>query len=159
MRVSASKFETVVLRSERWNIPFRFGYDVASFREVCTSWGLYICERAKKASLFVCQWSFVQNLSYDHKLWLVAERKRLQIQAAGMSFLHRVAGLHLWKEDEKLFIIELLVLHIEMSQLRWFEHLVRMPPGRLPEDMFWICQSRHSSQNKPRTRRRDFRHY
>ena len=30
------------------------------------------------------------------------------------------------------FILELLPLHVEINQLKWFGHLVRMPPGHLP---------------------------
>ena len=29
--------------------------------------------------------------------------------------------------------VELLLLRVERSQLRWFGHLVRMPPGRLEQ--------------------------
>ena len=41
-------------------------------------------------------WSnFVPTLTYGYKIWVVTERMRLQIQAAEMSFLWRVAGLSL----------------------------------------------------------------
>ena len=30
--------------------------------------------------------------------------------------------------------VELLFLHFESSHLRWFEHLVRIPPGYLPKE-------------------------
>ena len=61
--------------------------------------------------------------------------------AAKMSFLRRVAGLTLrdrvrssdiWEELR----VEPLLLWVERSQLRWFGHLVRMPPGRLPGKVF-----------------------
>ncbi|KAL7829956.1 hypothetical protein SRHO_G00310830 [Serrasalmus rhombeus] len=32
--------------------------------------------------------------------------------------------------------VESLPLRIERSQLRWFGHLIRMPPGRLPVGVF-----------------------
>ena len=56
-----------------------------------------------------------------------------------MSFLHRVAGLSL-KYGEKfshpVFGEELLLLHIERSQLRWFGHQVKMPTECLPGSCF-----------------------
>lgn len=61
---------------------------------------------------------------------------RSQIQATEMSFLHRGARLSLRDRARSLdiqdrFKVESLLLHIEWSQLRWFEHLPRMPPGRI----------------------------
>ncbi|KAI3365245.1 hypothetical protein L3Q82_010339, partial [Scortum barcoo] len=35
--------------------------------------------------------------------------------------------------------VEPLLLHIERSQLRWLGHLFRMPPGRLPREVFQAC--------------------
>ena len=32
--------------------------------------------------------------------------------------------------------VEPLLLHVERGQLRWFGHLIRMPPGRLPLEVF-----------------------
>jgi len=49
--------------------------------------------RNAKLSMY---WSvYVPTLTYDHELWVVTERTRSRIQAAEMSFLHRVAGLSL----------------------------------------------------------------
>ena len=39
----------------------------------------------------------------------------------------RVRSLHIWREVR----VEPLHLHVERGQLRWFGHLVRMPPGCL----------------------------
>ncbi|KAI3361166.1 hypothetical protein L3Q82_012910, partial [Scortum barcoo] len=39
-------------------------------------------------------------------------------------------GHELWKP---------LLLRIERSQLRWLGHLFRMPPGRLPREVFQAC--------------------
>lgn len=35
--------------------------------------------------------------------------------------------------------LEELLLHIKRSQLRWFGYLTKMPPGRLPGEIFWTC--------------------
>uniref|UniRef100_A0A8C2WVQ0 FERM and PDZ domain containing 1 n=1 Tax=Cyclopterus lumpus TaxID=8103 RepID=A0A8C2WVQ0_CYCLU len=58
-----------------------------------------------------------------------------------MSFLRRVAGLSLRDRVRSSDIrgelgVESLLLRVERSQLRWFGHLVRMPPGRLPLEVF-----------------------
>lgn len=50
-----------------------------------------------------------------------------------MTFLHRVAGHNLRDRVRCLGIqeelkLEPLVLCVERSQLRWFRHLVKMPP-------------------------------
>ncbi len=97
----------------------------------------------KKAKLSIYQSIYVPTLTYGHELWVVTERMRLRIQAAEMSFLCRVAGLSLrdrvrssdiWRELR----VEPLLLHVERSQLRWFRHLIRMPPGCLPVEVFRV---------------------
>ena len=80
-------------------------------------------------------------VTYGHELWLVTERTRLRIQVAGMSSLRRVAGLSLRDKVRSSDIrrelgVEPLLLRVERSQLRWFRHLIKMPPGRLPLEVF-----------------------
>ena len=53
-----------------------------------------------------------------------------------MSCLCRVAGYTLLDRVRSSVIreevkVESLLLHIERSQLKWYRHLIRMPPGRL----------------------------
>jgi len=60
---------------------------------------------------------------------------RLRIKAAEMSFLRRVAGLSLRDRVRSSDIrrelgVEPLLVHVERSQLRWFGHLIGMPPLR-----------------------------
>jgi len=43
--------------------------------------------------------------------------------------------------------VEPLLLHVERSQLRWFGHLIRMPPGRLPFEVFDWEETPEQSQN------------
>ncbi|KAJ8015855.1 hypothetical protein DPEC_G00000750 [Dallia pectoralis] len=71
----------------------------------------------------------------------MTERTRSRVQAAEMGFLRKVAGLSLRDRVRSSVIreelgVEPLLLCIERSQLRWFGHLVRMPPGRLPREVF-----------------------
>ncbi|MDF4355499.1 hypothetical protein P3445_23705, partial [Vibrio parahaemolyticus] len=101
-------------------------------------------ELSWKAKLSI-HWSiYVPTLTYGHELWGVTERMRLRIQVLEMSFLRGVAGLSLrdrvrssdiWRE----LGVEPLLLHIERGRLRWFGHLVRMPSGSLPWEVFRAC--------------------
>lgn len=50
---------------------------------------------------------------------------------------------------------EPLLLHIERNQLRWFRHLVRMPPGCLAGEVFQVCPIRRQARGRPRKRCRN----
>ncbi|KAI3354190.1 hypothetical protein L3Q82_018725, partial [Scortum barcoo] len=41
-------------------------------------------------------------------------------------------------------------------QLRWLGHLFRMPPGRLPREVFQACPTGRRPRGRPRTRWRDY---
>ncbi|KAK3522831.1 hypothetical protein QTP86_004670 [Hemibagrus guttatus] len=78
-----------------------------------------------------------------------------------MSFLCRVAGRSLrdrvrssvtWEE----LGVEPLLLHIERGQLRWLGHLFRMPPGRLPGEVYRACPTGKRPRGRPRTCWRDY---
>ncbi|KAI3375690.1 hypothetical protein L3Q82_003994 [Scortum barcoo] len=79
-----------------------------------------------------------------------------------MSFLRRVAGRSLrdrvrsFRSFGRSFEVEPLLLRIERSQLRWLGHLFRMPPGRLPREVFQACPHREEASGRPRTRWRDY---
>ncbi|KAI3361733.1 hypothetical protein L3Q82_002088 [Scortum barcoo] len=76
----------------------------------------------------------------------------------------RVAGRSLRDRGEKLgqsfgrsSRVEPLLLRIERSQLRWLGHLFRMPPGRLPREVFrQACPTGRRPRGRPRTRWRDY---
>ncbi|TWW64209.1 hypothetical protein D4764_03G0012170 [Takifugu flavidus] len=104
---------------------------------------------------------FVPTLTYGHELWVMTERTRSRVQAAEMSFLHRVAGFSLRDRVRSSAIreelgVEPLLLRVERSQMRWLGHLVRMPPGRLPGEVFRACPSGRRPPGRPRTRWRDY---
>ncbi|TWW59254.1 hypothetical protein D4764_06G0007840 [Takifugu flavidus] len=78
-----------------------------------------------------------------------------------MSFLRRVAGLSLRDRVRSSAIreelgVESLLLRVERSQMGWLGHLVRMPPGRLPGEVFRACPSGGRPPGRPRTRWRDY---
>ncbi|KAK3535383.1 hypothetical protein QTP70_011279 [Hemibagrus guttatus] len=96
-------------------------------------------ELSRKVKLSIYQSIYVPTLTYGHELWVMTERVRSRIQAAEMSFLHRVVGRSLRDRvrssvTQEELGVEPLLLHIERGQLRWLGHLFRMPPGRLPGD-------------------------
>ena len=78
-------------------------------------------------------------------------------KSAEMSFLHRVVGRCLRDRvrssvTQEELGVELLLLHIERSQLRWLWHLFRMPLGRLPREVFLARPAGRRPQGRPRTR-------
>ena len=118
-------------------------------------------ELSRKAKLSIYWSVYVPTLTYGHELWVVTERTRSRIQAAEMSFLRRVAGLSLRDRVRSSDIrrelgVESLLLRVERSQLRWFGHLIRMPPGRLPLEVFQARPTGRRPRGRPRTRWRDY---
>ncbi|KAK0148831.1 Protein broad-minded [Merluccius polli] len=104
---------------------------------------------------------FVPALTYGHELWVVTERTRSRVQAAEISFLRGVAGLSLRGRVRSSVIreelgVDPLLLRVERSQMRWLGHLVRMPPGRLPGEVFRARPTGRRPRGRPRTRWRDY---
>ncbi|KAK3535381.1 hypothetical protein QTP70_011277 [Hemibagrus guttatus] len=118
-------------------------------------------ELSQKAKLSIYQSIYAPTLTYGHELWVMTERVRSRIQAAEMSFLRRVAGSSLRDRVRSSVTreelgVEPLLLHIERGQLRWLGHLFRMPPGRLPGEVFRACPTGKRPRGRPRTRWRDY---
>ena len=114
-----------------------------------------------KAKLSIYWSVFVPTLTYGHVQWVMTERMRLCVQVAKMGFLHRVAGVSLRDRVRSSAIreglgVEPLLLCVERSQLRWFGHLMRMPPGRLPREVFLARPTGRRPRGRPRTRWRDY---
>ena len=118
-------------------------------------------ELSRKAKLSIYLSIFVPILTYGHEGWVMTERTRSRVQAAEMSFLRRVAGVSLRDRVRSSAIreelgLEPLLLYLERSQLRWFGHLVRMPTGRLPWEVFQARPVGRRPRGRPRTRWRDY---
>ncbi|XP_049595828.1 leucine-rich repeat-containing protein 57 isoform X1 [Syngnathus scovelli] len=118
-------------------------------------------ELSQKAKLSIYRSIYAPTLTYGHELWVVTERTRSRIQAAEMSFLRRMSGLSLRDRVRSSVIrerlgVESLLLHVERSQMRWLGHLIRMPPGRLPGEVFRACPTGRRPRGQPRTRWRDY---
>ena len=93
--------------------------------------------------------------------WSWQKTMKLRVQAAEMGFLRRVAGVSLRDRVRSSAIreglgVEPLLLCVERSQLRWFGHLMRMPPGRLPREVFLARPTGRRPRGRPRTRWRDY---
>ncbi|PWA23723.1 hypothetical protein CCH79_00006096 [Gambusia affinis] len=117
-------------------------------------------ELSQKAKLSIYRSIYVPTLIYGPELWVMTERTRSRIQAAEMGFLRRVAGLSLRERVRSSVIreglrVEPLLLHVERGQLRWLGHLVRMPHGRLPGEVFRARPTGRRPRGRPRTRWRD----
>ncbi|KAI3371765.1 hypothetical protein L3Q82_024317 [Scortum barcoo] len=86
-------------------------------------------ELSRKAKLSIYRSIYVPTLTYGHELW--GEKLGHSGGARG---------------------VEPLLLRIERSQLRWLGHLFRMPPGRLPREVFQACPTGRRPRGRPRTR-------
>ncbi len=79
----------------------------------------------------------------------------------GTSSWQRVAGIYHRDMVRSSVIreelgVETLLLCVERSQLRWFRHLVRMPPGHLPREMFQEHLAGKKPRGRPRSGWRDY---
>ena len=73
-------------------------------------------------------------------------------RVAGVSLMDRVRSLSIWEG----LGVQLLLLCVERSQLRWFEHLLWMPPGRIHREVFQARPAGRRPWGRPRTRWRDY---
>ena len=86
----------------------------------------------------------------------MTERTRSQVQAAEMGFLHSVAGVRVISAIQEGLGVEPVLLCVERGQMRWFGHLMRMPLGHLPGEVFLARPTGRRPRGRPRTRWRDY---
>lgn len=106
------------------------------------------------------QWDFVLpvNLPSNPRLWpwtLGSDWKN----DAKTSKLNEFPAQDVWahwdsmrSSDWKEFREEMQLLHIERRKLRWFRHLLRIPPGCLPLEVSWAHPPGWSAQSRQRGR-------
>nr|XP_023656259.1 uncharacterized protein LOC111837982 [Paramormyrops kingsleyae] len=110
-------------------------------------------EQTLKAKLWIYRLIFVPTLTYalgsDRKNEITEKRGRNEFpsQVSGLSLRDGVRS----SDNRKGLKVKPLLLRIKRSQLRWFGHLSRMPPGRLPGEVFQACPTRRRPQGRPRT--------
>ena len=83
----------------------RIGVASAVMRALYRS-GVVKKELSRKAKLSIYRSIYIPTLTYGHKLGVVTESMRSQIQAAEMSCLWRVAGLSLRDKEEEIRHLE-----------------------------------------------------
>ncbi len=86
----------------------------------------------------------------NHEGWVMTETMRLKTQAAEMGFLRRVAGVSPRDKVKSEVICD--GLRAERTQLRWFRHLVWMPPRHLPRELFQVRPAEGRHQGRPSSR-------
>ena len=111
-------------------------------------------ELSRKARLSIYRSVYLPTLTYSHELWVMTERIRSRIQAAEISFLHRVGGRSLRDRVRSSVTreelgVEPLLLHIKRSQLKWLGYLFRMPPGCLPREVFLAYPGGRTPRGRP----------
>ena len=114
-------------------------------------------ELSKKAKLSIFKTVFFPILICGHEPWVMTKRVRSQVQASEMRFLRNIEGLTLFNkvrssEIWKSLNVEPLVLRFERSQLRWFDHVSRMPQERLPKQAVLAKANWRRPVGRPKTR-------
>ena len=87
-------------------------------------------ELSRKAKLLVFKSIFVPIFIYGHKSWVMTKKAQSQMPVSKMRFLQKIKGVTLFDEHCNTAIlqslyIELLLLRIERSLIRWFGHVSR----------------------------------
>ena len=95
-------------------------------------------ELLRKAKLSVFKSLFVPMLTYGHKSWVMTKKVQSQMQASEMRFMRKIEGVTMFDKHRSTAIressdFESLLLRIERSLLRWFDHVSRMLHERLPK--------------------------
>ena len=89
------------------------------------------------------------------------ERVRSQMQVSEIRFLRKIKEVTMFDKlhntaIRESFKIELVLLRIERSQLRWFDHVSIMPQERLPKQILFAKVSGKRPVRRPWTRRLDY---
>ena len=114
-------------------------------------------ELSKEAKLSIFKSVYIPVLTYGHESWILTEKVRSRVQAAEMRFLRAVKGVSLldrmYSTDIRESLeVEPLLLKIERSQLRWYGHVLRMPPERPAKKFLFAKPTSTRPRGRPRTR-------
>ncbi len=127
---------------------------------ICKSEDSILCQKTVDCSIQVGSELLLQLKEYSYLGVLFTSKGKMECLTAKMSFHRRMARLILRDRVRSSDIwwelgIEPLLLRIERSQFMWFGHLIRMPPGRCPLEVFWARPTRRP-WGRPRTCWRDY---
>ena len=111
---------------------------------------------SQDAKLAVFKSLFRPILTYGQESWILTERTRSRVQAAEMRFLRRIAGVSRIDRIRNTDIrealnIEPLLLMVERQQLRWYGHVLRMPPERTARKVLLTAPDERRPIGRPRT--------
>ncbi|KAI3364724.1 hypothetical protein L3Q82_010853, partial [Scortum barcoo] len=161
MRISTSKSEAMVLDRKRVACPLRVGGEVLPQVEEFKYLGVLFTSEGKmerEIDRRIGAASAVMRSVYRTVVVKKELSRRRSSRFTGQSTFPPSpmrSGEKLSHFREELGV-EPLLLHIERSQLRWLGHLFRMPPGRLPREVFQACPTGRRPRGRPRTRWRDY---
>ncbi|KAI3361864.1 hypothetical protein L3Q82_002189 [Scortum barcoo] len=145
------KYLWVLSERERWSVRLTGGLvqrpQLLCGR--CTGPSVVKKELSRKAKLSIYRSIYVPTLTYGHELWRSCGYKWRNESFLRLGWLGAPLeiGVRSSVTREELGV-EPLLLRIERSQLRWLGHLFRMPPGRLPREVFQACPTREEAQGK-----------
>ena len=110
---------------------------------------------SQDAKLAVFKSLFRPILTYGQESWILTERTRSRVQAAEMRFLRRIAGVSRIDRIRNTVIrealnIEPLLLMVERQQLRWYGHVLRMPPERTARKVLLTSPDERRPIGRPR---------
>lgn len=122
----------------------------ATAEEDLSRWtGSWAC---RPSSQFPNHSIYIPSPIYGHEVWLITkelqyvQRQPKWVSFAGFTLRDRVRSSH----NRKAIGADTLLLHLEWSQPRWFRHLIWMPTGRFPAEVFRVHPTRRRPQGRLR---------
>ncbi|KAK3510619.1 hypothetical protein QTP70_011885 [Hemibagrus guttatus] len=145
MRVSSSKSEAMVLDRKKVVCTLQVGGEVLPQVEEFKYLGVLFTSEGK------------MDREIDRRIGAAAAVMRSMYRPVVMKKeLSRKAKLSIY---QSIYVPTLTYGHellVMTERLRWLGHLFRMPPGRLPGEVFRACPTGKRPRGRPRTRWRDY---
>ncbi|TWW71602.1 hypothetical protein D4764_16G0000990, partial [Takifugu flavidus] len=145
MKISTSKSEAMVLNRKKVECLLRVKEEFKYLGVLFTSEGRMEQEINRRIG---AAFTVMRTLQRSVVVKRFTSRSSFLPSPMVMSFGDRVRSSAIREE----LGVELLLLCVERSQMRWLGHLVRMPPG----EVFRACPSGRRPPGRPRTRWRDY---
>lgn len=113
-------------------------------------------ELSKKAKIQLYKTIYVPTILYGAETWAILDKHRSAITASEMRYLRRILGKRRRDRVRNRSIrgeleVEPLVERVELKQLQWYGHMVRMSGTRWTKKVFGMrCEGRRP-RGRPRT--------
>ena len=113
-----------------------------------------------KCKMLLYKTYFIPILTYGAVTWSLTNKEVGNLQAAEMKFLRSIAGVSKMEklrscDIRKKLGVESLHYKIGRDRLRWYGHLRRMNPDRVPRREFERARKRESRRGRPRAKWED----